>query len=160
VQLLCLESVLAAAGRVAHRALQAASAGDVAFVAMEPTLSTIYWGVCTDRVANGALESALMYFKPREVLAAGALSDAAARLARAFVSASEGSTLEEIDSGAASRAARLQARACARALHDAAAMASRARNASGMRLRGALVPKKHTSAKHKALSDTQNVSGL
>ena len=89
---------------------------------MEPTLSTIYWGVCTDRVTSGTLESALMYFKPREVLTAGALSSAVARLVTAFVGASPGSTLEALPAVAGARAARLQVR---HAYRSAAALCMR-----------------------------------
>jgi hypothetical protein len=84
------------------------SAGDVAFVAMEPTLSTIFWGVCKDRVTSGSLESALMYFKPREVLIAGNESAAVKRLLTAFVGSSDGSTLEEVGTDIVSRPSRLQ----------------------------------------------------
>ena len=75
---------------------------------MEPTLSAIYWGVCADHVTSGTLESALMYFKPREVLTAGALSPEVGRLVAAFVGASPGSTLEALPPVAEARTVRLQ----------------------------------------------------
>ena len=57
---------------------------------MEPTLSTIHHGVCSDRVTSAALESALLYFKPREVLAVGPLSPPVARLLRGYAAAAAG----------------------------------------------------------------------
>lgn len=63
---------------------------------MEPTLSSVYWGVCTDRVTSGTLESAMMYFKPQEVLTAGELSTAAAKLVTAYVSTSSGAMQEAV----------------------------------------------------------------
>ena len=84
------------------------TAGDVAFVAMEPTLSTIYWGICTDHITSGMLESALMYFKPREVLASGHISSEMNRLLTAFIDTSQGTAQEAVPDAGQERTALLQ----------------------------------------------------
>lgn len=101
--------VLRARARVAT-SVNAARAGEVAFTAMEPTLSGIYWGVCRDRAASATLESALMFFQPRELLIAGDLSDAAMRLLKAFVATSGGCTLETVPAEGAAKTALLHVR--------------------------------------------------
>jgi hypothetical protein len=67
---------------------------------MEPALSSIYWGCCKDRLANATLESALMYFQPREILIIGPLSAPATRLIKAFQEQSAGCSLEQLPAAA------------------------------------------------------------
>jgi hypothetical protein len=75
---------------------------------MEPTLSSIYWGCCKDRLANATLESALLYFQPREILIVGSLSAQAMRLIKGFQEQSAGCSLEELPTAATSRITLLQ----------------------------------------------------
>ena len=75
---------------------------------MEPTLSSIYWGCCRDRAGGATLESALMFFQPRELLVAGDLSADATRLLKAFVATSGGCTLEDVPAAKSTKATLLQ----------------------------------------------------
>lgn len=70
--------------------------GGVTFTAVEPAFSTIWWGASDGHVASSTLESMLMYFQPKEVLACGAMSPSVQRMLKAFASTNGGTALEEV----------------------------------------------------------------
>ena len=74
-----------------------ASAGGVSFTAVEPAFSTIWWGRSDGHVASSSLESMLMYFQPKEILACGPLSPGVQRMLKAFAHANDGTSLEAVE---------------------------------------------------------------
>lgn len=71
--------------------------GSLHFVAVEPTMSTVWWGSSDGQTGSSMLESALLYFQPREVLCSGELSKEAQRTLKAFAETQEGCSVETVD---------------------------------------------------------------
>lgn len=65
-------------------------------------MSTVWWGESKGQAGCGALESALLYFQPREVLSCGELSVDVQRTLKAFTETQEGCSLETVAQPSAS----------------------------------------------------------